>query len=35
MLAGQIGVHGQIRSDTGDALDVGPLLVGLGAMFMW
>ena len=29
MLAGQIGAHGQIRTDTGDALDVVPLLVGL------
>ncbi len=29
MLAGQIGARGQIRTDTGDALDVVPLLVGL------
>jgi len=29
MLAGQIGARGQIRNDTGDALDVVPLLVGL------
>ena len=29
MLAGQIGARGQIRTDTGDALDVVPLLIGL------
>ena len=29
MLAGQFGAPGQIRTDTGDALDVVPLLVGL------
>ena len=29
MLAGQIGARGQIRTDTGDALDVVPLRVGL------
>ena len=29
MLAGQIGARGQICTDTGDALDVVPLLVGL------
>ena len=29
MLAGQIGARGQIRTDTGDALDVVPLLVRL------
>ena len=29
MLAGQIGARGQIRTDTCDALDVVPLLVGL------
>ena len=29
MLAGQIGAHGQICTDTGDALNVVPLLVGL------
>ena len=29
MLAGQIGARGQIRTDTGDALDVVPLLFGL------
>ena len=29
MLAGQSGARGQIRTDTGDALDVVPLLVGL------
>ena len=29
MLAGQIGAHGQICTDTGDALDVVPLLIGL------
>ena len=29
MLAGQIGARGQIRTDTGDALDIVPLLFGL------
>ena len=29
MLAGRNGARGQIRTDTGDALDVVPLLVGL------
>ena len=29
MLAGQIGARGQICTDTGDALDVVPLLFGL------
>ena len=29
MLAGQIGARGRIRTDTGDVLDVVPLLIGL------
>ena len=29
MLAGQIGARGQIRTDTGDTLNVVPLLIGL------
>ena len=29
MLAGQVGARGQIRTDTGDALNVVPLLIGL------
>ena len=35
MLAGQIGARGQIRADTGDALDVVPLLVGLHEQNGW